>query len=171
MKKLVGKNNSLHFNANENLFISGNKTKLCCFLMTIYFYLISAQSELKSFYSCMLWHSRFGHASIGVLRKLKNDNSIYNLEVFSNNENREPCQSCALNKSTIENISKASRDISKKKFDLIYSDICGPFPKTVENRRYMLSFRDDHTTFARLSKKYQRIPFVLWKRKCKISSF
>ena len=97
-----------------------------------------------------MWHSRFGHASNDMLRKMKNDNSVYGLENFSSIENREPCQPCALKKSTIENIPKASRDISKDKFDLIQSDICGPFPKSLKNQRYMVSFIDDHTEFARL---------------------
>ena len=114
------------------------------------YYLILAQTESKVFYSYTLWHSRFGHASNGMLRKMKNDSSVYGLETFSSIENREPCQPCALNKSTIENIPKASRDSSKEKFDLIHSDICGLFPKSLKNQRYMVSFIDDHTKFARL---------------------
>ena len=81
---------------------------------------------------------------------MKNDNSVYGLETFSSIEYRETCYPCALIKITIENIPKASRDISKEKFDLIHSDICGPFPKTLKNQRYMVSFIDDHTKFARL---------------------
>ena len=72
------------------------------------------------------------------------------LKFFSSIENREPCQPCgALKKSTVEKIPKASRDISKEKFDLIHFDICGPFPKSLKNQRHMVSFIDDHTKFAR----------------------
>ena len=150
MKKLVEKNISFHFISKESYFISGNNEKMVLFCDDDLYYLSLAQSESKVFYSYTLWHSRFGHASNDKLRKMKNDNSVYGLETFSSIENRELCQPCALNKSTIENIPKASRDISKEKFDLIHSDICGPFPKFLKNQRYMVSFIDDHTKFARL---------------------
>ena len=150
MKKLVEKNNSFHFISKESYFISGNKEKIVLFCDDDLYYLILAQSESSEvFYSSTLWHLRFGHASNDMLRKMKNDNSVYGLETFSRIENREPCQPCALNKSTIENIPKASRDISKEKFDLNQSDICGPFPKSLKSQRYMVSFIDDHTKFAR----------------------
>ena len=55
-----------------------------------------------------------------------------------------------MDKSTIENIPKASRDVSKEKFDRIHFDICGLFPKSLKNQRYMVSFIYDHTKFARL---------------------
>ena len=35
-------------------------------------------------------------------------------------------------------------------FDLIYSDICGPYPKSLKNQLFKVSFIDDHTKFAKL---------------------
>ena len=32
-----------------------------------------------------------------TLRKIKNENSVYGLETFSSNDNREACHLCALN--------------------------------------------------------------------------
>ena len=110
----------------------GAKEKLCSVLMTTYFTSLQLNMDRKLFTVICCGTHVSDMPQLPQWPRMKNDNSVCGLEVFSKNENREPCQPFALNKSTIENIPKASRDVSKEKFDLTYSDICGLFPKSVE---------------------------------------
>ena len=76
-------------------------------------------------------------------------NEIYkSLKIGS--KSKEFCETCVLNKSTNEVTNKEPREVSNTKMDLIFSDICGPFPESFHGMKYIISFIDDYTKFAKV---------------------
>ena len=65
-------------------------------------------------------------------------------------KSKEFCETCVLNKSTNEITNKERREVSNTKMDLIFSDICGPFPESIHGMKYIISSIDDFTKFAKV---------------------
>ena len=92
------------------------------------------------------WHQALGHIAPSSLEKAK---KLYTdgAQIPSCPPNFN-CDSCILAKST-RSTPKPSTSISKEAFDLILSDLCGPFPvPSYGGHLYYISFIDDATRFT-----------------------
>lgn len=99
-----------------------------------------------------LWHERYGFASKKRLKLLYENGSAEGLDVGSkySHDRKCTCPTCM----SVNNRKKHIGDIRKyddnvtKKGQLIYTDICGPFPTSVEGYRYVISFTDVYSRFS-----------------------
>jgi hypothetical protein len=99
-----------------------------------------------------LWHERYGFASKKRLKLLYENGSAEGLDVGAkySHDRKCTCPTCmAINnrKQHIGDIRKYDDNITKKG-QLIYTDICGPFPTSVEGYRYVISFTDVYSRFS-----------------------
>jgi hypothetical protein len=88
---------------------------------------------------------RLGHISIERIKRLVNDEVLKIIDFT----NFGTCVDCIKGKQTNKTIkgSKRSSDI----FEIIHTDICGPFSTSCLNgQRYFIYFIDDHTRFMYL---------------------
>jgi transposase InsO family protein len=84
-----------------------------------------------------LWHLRCVHASSSTLRKVKSIRSSYK---------SSECVHCILAKSHRLPF-QPSKFRATAKLEYVHSDVCGPFPKSIGNSKYYVTFTDDLTRF------------------------
>jgi hypothetical protein len=95
----------------------------------------------SSFY---LWHSRLGQVSSSRLRFLASTGALGNLKTCDISD----CSGCKLAKFSSLSFNR-SISVSSSPFDLIHSDVWGPFPvATKRGSRYYVSFIDDHIRYC-----------------------
>lgn len=89
-----------------------------------------------------LWHKRFGHLHLRGLQGLHHKQMVHGLPEIQ--AVHKVCEICNKGKQHREEIPKKANWRASEKLQLIHSDLCGPItPKTVSNRRYILTFTDD----------------------------
>ena len=101
--------------------------------------------------SFMLWHKRLGHISLKIIKRLVKEEIVRNIDFadFST------CIECIKGKHT-KKPSKGAK-ISNELLEIIYIDICGPFPTPCFNgQKYLISFIDDHSRFMYLYLLYEQ---------------
>jgi len=99
-----------------------------------------------------LWHERFGHADPKRLKFLYDNASVEGMDVGGKFKLDRTCrcETCKMTnnrKLHIGELRKHDDDVTRKG-QLIYSDICGPFPTSVEGYRYCISFTDVYLRFS-----------------------
>jgi hypothetical protein len=94
--------------------------------------------------SSSLWHARLGHASTAVVQQILGQ---YNLPFVKNSNKNAICDACQQGKSHQLPYPK-STSVSASPLDLIFSDVWGPAPTSVEKNNYYVSFIDDHSKFT-----------------------
>jgi hypothetical protein len=95
--------------------------------------------------SALLWHKRLRHISIERIKRLVNNGVLKTLDFT----NLGTCVNCIKGKQTTKTTKGTKR--SSEIFEIIHTDICGPFPTPYLNgQRYFISFIDDHTRFMYL---------------------
>jgi hypothetical protein len=103
------------------------------------FFCLSHSSS--SFY---LWHSRLGHVLSSRLRFLASTGALGNLQPCDISD----CSGCKLAKFYVLPFHR-SIFVSSSPFELIHSDVWGPFHvSTKEGSRYYVSFINDHTRYC-----------------------
>ena len=97
-----------------------------------------------------VWHKRLGHApaqQLLVHKKLLNGFSLERNLIW---EPQKLCEGCVMGKMKKLPFPRTGR-IAKAPLDLIHSDVMGPMSvATKSGGRYMLSFMDDHSRWARI---------------------
>ena len=99
-----------------------------------------------------LWHARYGFASKKRIKLLYDSATAEGLDVGAkySHDAKCTCPTCmAINnrKVHIGDIRKHADNVTKKG-QLLYTDICGPFPTSVEGYRYVISFTDVYSRFS-----------------------
>ena len=99
-----------------------------------------------------LWHERFGHADPKRLKFLYDNASVEGMDVggkFKHNRTCQ-CETCKMTNNRKLHIGELRKhdDSVTRKGQMIYSDICGPFPASVEGYRYCISFTDVYSRFS-----------------------
>jgi transposase InsO family protein len=100
-------------------------------------------SNVASFNKAVLWHCRLGHINYQSLKKM---NQKFNLRIpWSHFKTRSLCETCLATKSTKLSAPKSRTSArSTKPFQLISSDICGPFAtQSDEGHLHFTVFVDD----------------------------
>ena len=92
---------------------------------------------------------RLGHLNTTTIEKMGKNENVKDLKIGS--KSKEFCEIFVLDKSTNEITNKEPREVSNNtKMDLIFSDICGPFPESFHGMKYIISYIDDFTKFAKI---------------------
>src|SRR6266487_3293812 len=98
--------------------------------------------------SIKIWHCRLGHLNIDDVKNIQRVTSGVGFHKPTEGEREAVCKTCVQGKQVKKRISKKRRCQSKKPFDLIHSDICGPFPISKDKSRYFITFTDDFTRYV-----------------------
>ncbi len=115
-----------------------------------------ARTKLGKNYACAaswdIWHERFGHASKKRLKFLYDNGSAEGLAVDGKfkHDAKCTCPTCLSINNAKLHIGDVRRfaDSVTQKGQLIYSDISGPFPCSVEGYHYVISFTDPYSRFS-----------------------
>jgi hypothetical protein len=99
-----------------------------------------------------LWHERFGFASKKRLKFLYDNGSVEGLAVQGKftHDARCKCTVCMSMNNTKLHIGDTRKyaDPVTRKGELIYSDLLGPYPESVEGYQYVISFTDVYSRFS-----------------------
>ncbi|KAK8956599.1 hypothetical protein KSP39_PZI000178 [Platanthera zijinensis] len=115
-------------------------------------YRLDVSPTILSSVSSTDWHRRLGHAPLPILQRALPDVSFIPFK----------CDSCILGKQTRSSFSSHCTR-SAAPFDLVHSDIWGPFKITsISGFRYFITFIDDHsrTTWLYLLRDRSELPRV-----------
>ena len=104
---------------------------------------VAATAAVSSIPSLALWHARLGHASSSRVQQL----TSRGLLGLVSTENFD-CVSCQLGKQPTLPFN-SSESISTDIFDLIHSDVWGPFPvSSIGESRYFVVFVDNYSRYS-----------------------
>ena len=90
-----------------------------------------------------IWHQRLGHineVSMKTLRDLPGTGVSFK-------DPLTPCDTCALGKSAQKKHPKTSNETTSTAFELVYTDLAGPFKTALNGSKYISKFTDHHTRF------------------------
>ena len=95
--------------------------------------------------SIKIWHRRLGHLN---LKHVKNISRItlgvgFHKAAEWEAEAEAICKACVQGKQVRKQVPKKQQNQSKQPFDLIYSNICGPFPILKDKSCYFITFTND----------------------------
>ena len=115
-----------------------------------------ARSKSGKSYGCAatwdLWHERFGHASKKRIKFLFDNGAAEGLSVQGDMKHDAKCRcsTCSIVNNAKLHIGDTRQfaDQVIQKGQLIYTDICGPFPLSVDGYRYVISFTDSYSRFS-----------------------
>jgi len=102
--------------------------------------------------SYQLWHERLGHASTKRIKFLYDNGMVEGLDVGGKHKHEKSCK-CAncmsINNSKVHiGDTRVYSDQITQKGQLVYSDLAGPFPASVEGYKYAMSFTDSYSRFS-----------------------
>ena len=104
----------------------------------------SAEETNMSALSIDEWHARFSHAYCETLKKPANQA----VKVISGSLAIDRCTTCSEFKISTSYIPKNLQIRATRKFELVQSDVCGPFPESLHGNKYAISFIDDFSRQA-----------------------
>ena len=88
------------------------------------------------------WHLRYGHLNFGGLELLFKKNMVKGLPYINHPD--QLCERCLLGKQFRNSFPNESNSRAQKPFELIHTDVCGPFkPNSLGKSNYFLLFIDD----------------------------
>ena len=90
------------------------------------------------------WHSRLGHPSSSVVKRVISSN---NLPYLDEPSDKTVCDACQQGKSHQLPYPKSS-SVSKFPLELVFSDVWGAAPESVGRKKYYVSFIDDFSKFT-----------------------
>ena len=103
-------------------------------------------------YTYELWHKRFGHADKRRIKFLYDNGSVAGLNVDGKftHDAKCTCETCLIINNTKPHIGDIRKhpDMVSRKGELIYSDLAGPYPPSIEGYRYVISFVDVYSRFS-----------------------
>lgn len=91
-----------------------------------------------------LWHRRLGHPSSKVLTKM------LQIKALGETAQVQPCISCIEAKQKRDPFPNHYTQRSQRILEIVHADVCGPFSPTPSDQRYIVSFIDDYTRYARI---------------------
>ena len=99
-----------------------------------------------------IWHERFGHSHPKRLKFLYDHGSVEGMDVHGKfkHDRKCQCEACLMTNNQKLHIGELRKhdDNITRKGQLVYSDICGPYPTSVEGYRYCISFTDCYSRFS-----------------------
>jgi hypothetical protein len=93
-------------------------------------------------------HERYGHLSVGGLKKLQDQGAIPNIGIKG--DEKLNCIACSKGKGTRAPFGARTETETKKVGDLTHSDVCGPIePASLAGNRYFVTYTDDASRFTK----------------------
>lgn len=111
------------------------KLKLKCVKPTVRVNQLSTSTDMLQIY-----HERFGHQNKLHVKKLIEKEFNIKAKVT-----KELCEGCIFGKS--HRLKFGTREKATRPGELVYADVCGPFPYSISKRRYFVLFKDDFTRY------------------------
>ncbi|XP_076395897.1 uncharacterized protein LOC105663718 [Megachile rotundata] len=101
----------------------------------------------KKYSDIEIWHQRLGHLNLKDLHLMSKTQAVSGFKLKNNSEFSN-CEICITQKLTSSPFT--SRDSrSKQRFDIIYSDLCGPMRvSSIGGARYFMTLIDDYTRWC-----------------------
>lgn len=90
------------------------------------------------------WHNRLSHPSTSIVARIISHNK---LPCRFESRNESVCDACQKAKSHQLPYSRSS-SVSSHPLELVFSDVWGPAPDYVGNKKYYVSFIDDYSKFT-----------------------
>ena len=91
------------------------------------------------------WHLRLGHASEQCIRKMAQKKLAAEIRL-PKGATLSFCEGCVAGKMTRKSFKPVGEIRSKKRLQLIHSDICGPMPtESIGGHKYFVTFIDDYS--------------------------
>lgn len=111
---------------------------------------VNAVNEIKNKKQCIHYYHRvFGHRNFESLKKMFNEKMVTGIELKRCNNCQLECEVCLQSKMSRKTFKKVKATTTKKCFDLIHTDLCGPMrTMTHTNRKYILTFIDDYSRYT-----------------------
>ena len=112
-------------------------------------WLIEKQTHGRFFSACPVqsssknWHNILGHADFNKLKILSQKYSFVQSKPYE-------CDVCTANKMCKPNFDKSQHHHSKLPMEVLYADLCGPFPSSIHNQKYMLVIIDQCSRFSQV---------------------
>lgn len=119
-------------------------------------YVVDLNCVPKSSLSCLsvleddplLWHKRFGHASLSLIDKLRSKNLVRGLPQikFCKTQN---CDACIKGKHTRSSFKSKLHISTSKPLELLHMDLCGPVTlQSRSGKQYILVIVDDYSRYT-----------------------
>ena len=90
-----------------------------------------------------IWHQRLGHINEASMKTLRDQPGTG----VSFKDPLTPCGTCALGKSAQKKHPKTSNETTTTPFELVFTDLAGPFKTALDGSRYISKFTDHNTRF------------------------
>lgn len=111
------------------------KLKITCLKPNLEVNQLTTSSTLLQIY-----HERFGHQNKNHVKKLIEKE--FNIKAEAT---KELCVGCIYGKS--HTLKFGTREKATRPGELVYADVCGPFPYSISKYRYFVLFKDDYTRY------------------------
>lgn len=99
-----------------------------------------------------VWHKRLGHINDRDLQRLHTNNAtgiFIAKDSQSSTSRSNRCESCIMSKMARAPFPSSRHNLASRPFEVVFSDICGPFPvPSLAGSRYFISFIDKKTRYA-----------------------
>ena len=107
---------------------------------------IYSAKEQDERYCVHEWHKKLAHRNLNDINKMQKDGLLIKACNCSN-----ICESCIKGKLSCKPFPKKSSSITEETFDIVVSDVCGPFPvDSVGGSRYFVTFIDVYSRYSKV---------------------
>lgn len=96
------------------------------------------------------FHERYGHPAMSTMQRWSQ--TCATLPVFDATFDTIGCEGCQIGKSRRASVQRSARTEKRttELLELIHTDICGPFPKSLGGSCYFATFTDDFSRYTRV---------------------
>jgi transposase InsO family protein len=108
-------------------------------------YSAKQSAKMKEF---MWWHQAMGHLNFDALRLMFKRRLAQGFGKFEPPATNPYCQHCSFGKMTVSPFPVQSLTKINRPLQVVAVDICGPFPPSIGNKRYMLVFIDVYSRYV-----------------------
>ena len=101
-------------------------------------------AKTPKLWSLSVWDRRLGHLGKKDLKRLLKRSKI---DFSEDDLDEKVCGYCQMAKQTRTPFNKKARRAGRP-FELVHTDICGPFPESIDGYKYFVTFTDDYTRYS-----------------------
>lgn len=107
-------------------------------------YELSALTATAGVGTSKLWHERFGHIGLAVLKEMHQKGMVAHLPAIS--EMKDTCAACMMGKQQRKAFPQESKNRAKAPLELVHADLCGKMPtQALGGSSYFMLIVDDYS--------------------------
>ena len=95
----------------------------------------------------LMWHKRLGHIHWDALRIMIKHKLVNGLEKLQIPDENPKCGECVYGKMSVAPYPTQGHSAVNRPLSVVALDFCGPFPPSINNKRYMLVFIDMYSQY------------------------